>query len=224
MKNVFAQPKNYLDVALLALVAFGLIVMSGCGGGSGGGSSGGGSDPHPILPPDPGDPVSLTIVSGRDYDCFTLNGVWANGQLWCRGSNASSGWSSASFEPIITHVSPIVEFKGYDDSFCFTASVAVRPFNAASSGIALYCIGEANLAGSFSGYPINFASPSFLPGDMSPEMDWTILPFMGGDLDMATHLGGTYMIDGLALVSEETLECEMTDVSTLTCPDFVVTE
>ena len=211
---------------LLTLVA---IFGIGCVSGSGGDSTTEGS---PISSPG-GTALTVSRKSGFDFSCvsFTHSG---GGRIWCRteGSpDARLGLSSAQYSLYVASASPLTHFETWDDTVCFSLSVAQRPYSR-NAGPATYCMGDASLGFNYVGYQyVVYGGPNFssaLHG--SSDLSYAELPFVGGEgsftMDVLTNTGGNFLVmtDSSVSVSAETLSCSLeSDGTTVTCPDFTLT-
>jgi hypothetical protein len=200
---------KYLIVALAFAVA-----LSNLACGSGGGSALSAPSLAPVVGPIS---VTITLKSGRDFECFVLDRA-----VYCRGFSANNdiGLASASFAPYVTDANtPIIALELWDDTICWSVFVSERPYSR-TPGSAVYCIGEATLAGSYSGFPIIYSGPNFVSAtNGSNDLTYAREPFMGGDITMTDHLNSTYMTDGRSLSSVQSLSCSLLS-GTLTCPTF----
>lgn len=216
-RNAANKGKNAIRAILMTLVLVGQVACeSGGGSGDSSGSDDGGS---PLVPPAPIE-VTIDLKTGRDFECFALADV-----VYCRGvaSNPSIALNTATFIAYAEDSdSSIISLELWDDTICWSSSVAQRPFSN-GPGVATYCTGEATLAG-YDTTSMVYAGPNFSSAaNGSSDMAYAAEPFVGGDITMATLVNNPWVTDGSSFVSSSSLVCEKSaDGSTLTCPSFVV--
>lgn len=188
-----------------------LLLLIGCGSGTSGDSAS--SD---LVPPVGGTPINLTIKDGNGFSCFVYDK-----SVYCEGVNVLVGINSVNYIEVFESQSVVTDLVTYDDTVCFTTSVGVRPVST-TAGVATYCLGEATLNGAYAGFPIRYAGPSFSVLDMSPELIYSILPMMGGDIVMNQVVNETYVTDGTGFVNQANELC-LLDAGVITCSGFMVT-
>lgn len=207
----------------LALGLIVVILLSGCGGG--------GSGPQTTEFVDVAPPVeAVTVYSGWNYDCIVRNAS-ASGIVYCRDRTQvhsnSVAVGSNSFIPFVTDTnSPIREVRFLDSTVCVEVD-ADTTWNVRQAGLGTYCMGYANLAGSYSGIGANgiiFGGPNYDPAlHGSADLTFAQVPYMAGDGLTLTMIfdQAAIMVDGSASVSQQTIQCE-NDGTSLICPSFTV--
>jgi hypothetical protein len=222
-----ASSEIFTKGCIILLGAFLLNFLSGCAESSGtAASSDGGTNLAPSVPVVPTVPslsVTLDVKYGRDYSCFTLNkSNGLRGELWCKGTNTSIELNTlGAFNRIFLNQKSITDLTVFDDSVYFTTYVNKRPYTN-TPGVATYGIGEASLGPGYSGWPIIYGGPIFSAAYMSPEVTYSHLPMMGGDIVMVQITNETYVSDGTGLTGVSSENCTLT-ATKLTCQTFTTT-
>lgn len=181
------------------------------------------------LVPSPGgvvsSPVTLALKSGAGFSCFELPGVVSGEVIYCFGSNTALSLGSTQPIAYAASSSGFPEFEVWDDSFCVTSSVSLRPYSRLP-GSALYCFGEASLRYNYVAYDLIYGGPIFSSASHgSPEVSFAFDPFVGGDepMDLMTEVLGGWLVmgDSRSSVSSSSLSCSRNG-NTLTCPSFTL--
>lgn len=189
-----------------------LVWITACG-------SGGGTASAPSQSPSPAITAqSITIKSGRSFSCFQLRS-----DVYCKGTDPNL-INSPNYVLFASFGAAPSRLEAFDDTVCITASVQGLPYAGLSyAGTATYCWGEANLGMNYIGYPMVYSGPFFTAANVSPEVSFAVLPFVGydGGMGVFTDEGGTWLVmqDGRSLTSTNTISCD-TDGVYLACPTF----
>lgn len=196
--------------------------LTACGS-SGGGAPGVTAAPS-IVPTSPVT-ADLTLINGNGYQCFLDQGTVnvRAATLWCWGSNANLGLSSATPVAYITKnvmgflPVAITNINAYSDLLCLQMFPNVSAYDG-SQNISSYCFGKPAAVddGLFGGEPVS-RSPH-----PSPEITLAQAPTVGANLDWFSFSALTPVFPGNTPGANIVESCTVSG-TTYTCPSVTLT-
>lgn len=186
-------------------------------------------------------PVTLTVVSGYNFDCFSI-GYNGTNRLYCQNDVPIGVNTSINFGPggpgcsgngttctgtdgfiLIAESDNAIAVRVKDDTLCLSTNVMTMP-SSRTIGEATYCFGEATLSGAQDPEPHVYSNPQY-DDAVNGSSD---LALIDAEVMFAVDYGVNVLFDqrqiltdGAGSTSEASVSCERS-ATEIVCPDFMV--